>query len=120
MELTKERNQNIADLLLKPVLDVIDAALDIDGNIAEDCEELVKKMGSTLSTAQAISGLLLRMSAVDKRALQVETFKTFSKLLSQRKKQRDETIAIMAREETNKCHLKNLSASMGFELEYLL
>ena len=112
--LTKERSQQIATLLLKPIVEQIDFALRIDPNMADDCEQLVKTMGKNLSTAQAVSGILLNMDSVDKRVLEYQTFKAVVKLVIQRKKQQVETVEIAAKAAKEKQGLNQTKKALGF------
>ncbi len=111
--MTEEKAQKIADTLLKPILNIIDEALLADENLVDDCNASLESMGKNLSTAQAMSGILLKMAAVDKQALLHETFKAFCKLVIHRKNQREITTKIAIRELKNECASRDLHKALG-------
>ena len=106
----KQKNQMIADLLLKPILELIDTALALDSDLVEYCKALIKSMCDSLSTAQTVAGMLVPLELVNKRQVEYETFKVFVELIIQRNKQREKTIEL-AKQQTDNDKMKQ---ALGF------
>ncbi len=113
MELTKEQNQAIADLYLTPLLALVDGVL-ANPVFLKTAELSLEKLRDNLSTSQAISGILLDMNDVDKRAIETKTYEAAIKLLQVRQNQRAETIKLAEKKGREQTGLQQIRTAMGF------
>lgn len=113
MEITKEQTQAIADLYLTPLLSLIDCVL-ANPVFLKTAVASLKSMQRNLSTSQAISGILLNMNDVDKRAVEVETYKAAIELLQIRQKQRVKTIELHKKKQEEETNLQQVRNALGF------
>ena len=113
MEITKEQTQDIADLYLTPLLSLVDVVL-VDPEFLKTAEASLEKLRENLSTCQAISGIMLNMEDVDKRAIEFETYKAAIKMLQVRQKQRLATIELHAKKQIKALGMRQLKNAMGF------
>lgn len=109
MEVTKEMNQQLADLYLNPLLNIVDITL-TNPELLIIAETSLEKMEANQSTAQAVSGIMLDMNDVDKRQVELETFKVAVELLRVRSRQRCETI----KAHKDRAARRNIAELMGF------
>ncbi len=109
MKITKKQTQNIADSYLTPLLSLVDTVL-AGPEFLKTAEASLEKMGENLSTCQAVSGIMLDMDDVDKRAIEFETYKAAIKLLQVRQKQQLATIELHAKNQG----MRQLKNAMGF------
>ncbi len=109
MEITKEQTQAIADLYLTPLLSLVDGVL-ANPVFLKTAEASLEKLRDNLGTSQALSGILLDMNDVDKRAVETETYKVAIKLLQIRQKQRTKTIEL----HQGKVNRQQIRQALGF------
>ncbi len=109
MEVTQEMNQALADLYLKPLLEIVDIALS-NPTLLVTAELSLGKMKENQSTAQAVSGIMLDMGDVNKRQVELDTFGVAIELLRVRSKQRGETVGV----HKDKIARSDIAEAMGF------
>ena len=112
-KVTRLDSENISLLLLSPVLNLIDGALQ-DDDLFEKLSQLKTNMKQNQSTAQAVSGMLLDMEEVDKRELLLKTFIKFVELVEARKYQIDETARLVVKQKSQQIGMSKLRNAMGF------
>ncbi len=89
----QEINESIAELYLMPLLELVDSVLQ-NPVFLKSAEKSLEEMQSNLGAAQAISGIMLPMEDVDKRIVEVETYKAAINLLKKREGQQKKTIEL--------------------------
>ena len=114
MKITKIQTQAIADLYLTPLLALVDGVL-MNPVFLKTAELSLDKMSANLSTSQALSGMLLDMNDVDKRAVEFETYKVAIKLLQVRQAQREKIIELHKTKEGQRAGMEQMRKAMGFE-----
>ncbi len=89
----KQLNEDLAMVFVEPVMNIVDLTLKMPV-LLETAAKSLESMGANMSSAQAVSGLLLDMDDVDKRQVSYETFRAAVALLRARKKQQEIVVSI--------------------------
>ena len=113
MAISKETSEAIAELYLKPLLELVDGALQ-NPVFLKTAEETLESMKNNLSTSRAVSGILLEMDEVDLRGFQVETFEVAIKLLKVRDKQQRKTVELKGKQISGQNGLDQFRKSMAY------